>query len=79
MLIFSFIWTPIACVFVLLVHILRRGFRTLTDKIMLFLIKHLGRTPSRDTAIAWKISGPGMSKTYFMSIREDNLYVLIQA
>jgi len=30
--------------------------------VMLCLINCLGRTPSRDTAIAKKISGPGMSK-----------------
>lgn len=36
--------------------------RTVTDFMMLFFISKLGRTPSRNTAIAKKISGPGMSK-----------------
>ncbi len=61
---------PIAAFFILLWTLITRGFRTLTDTVMLFLISKLGRTPSRDTAIAKKISGPGMSKGYYMSINE---------
>ena len=45
---------------------------------MLFIIAKLGRTPSKNTAIARKISGPGMSRTYFMSIAEEDVYVLTQ-
>jgi len=46
---------------------------------MLFLIRKLGRTPSRNTAIAKKISGPGMSKSYYMSINEEDVYILVQS
>lgn len=46
---------------------------------MLFIISKLGRTPSRDTAIAKKISGPGMSRSYFYSINEEDVYVLTQS
>lgn len=53
---------PLGAFFVVLWAVICRGFRTVTDMIMLFLIKKLGRTPSRNTAIAKKISGPGMSK-----------------
>ncbi len=53
---------PIGAFFVSLWGCFIRGFRTLTDAVMLFFIKKLGRTPSRNTAIAKKISGPGMSK-----------------
>jgi hypothetical protein len=53
---------PVVGFFICLFAGLSRGFRTVTDTIMLFLIRKLGRTPSRNTAIAKKISGPGMSK-----------------
>lgn len=53
---------PLGAFFVAFWAVICRGFRTVTDMIMLFLIKKLGRTPSRNTAIAKKISGPGMSK-----------------
>ncbi len=46
---------------------------------MACLIGCLGRTPSRDTAIAKKISGPGMSRNYFYSISEEDVYILTQA
>jgi hypothetical protein len=59
---------PITTTFYSLFLIIQRGFRTFTDEIMLFLIKHLGRTPSKDTSIARKISGPGMSRGYYYSI-----------
>jgi hypothetical protein len=61
---------PILSLFILLFAIIQRGFRLLADSIMFFLFKKIGRTPSRDTAIARKISGPGMSKSYYMSITE---------
>lgn len=51
----------------------------MTDSILLLLISKMGRTPSRNSAIAKKISGPGMSKEYYMSINEDDVYVLTQA
>lgn len=54
--------SPIVCIFIILFAIVYRIWRTFTDCIMLFLIRTLGRTPSNNTAIAKKISGPGMSK-----------------
>lgn len=70
---------PIRAFFVSFWGCFMRGFRTVTDTVMLFFIKKLGRTPSRNTAIAKKISGPGMSKSYYMSINEEDVYILIQA
>jgi hypothetical protein len=64
----AFVFAPIGSFFVSFYAIIARGFRAVTDAVMLFLIKKLGRTPSRNTAIAKKISGPGMSKEYYMSI-----------
>jgi hypothetical protein len=60
--IYTGILAPIGAFFICLWSIFTRGFRTATDFVMLFLIRKLGRTPSRNTAIAKKISGPGMSK-----------------
>lgn len=65
-----FIVSPIVALFIALFAILQRIFRTITDTIMLCLIRYLGRTPSKNTAIAKKISGPGMSKEFYMSINE---------
>jgi hypothetical protein len=45
---------------------------------MLIIIRSLGRTPSRDTAIAKKISGLGVTRSYFFSVLEEDVYVLIQ-
>jgi hypothetical protein len=53
---------PIVAFFYTLFSLIQRGFRTITDAIMITLISKLGRTPSRNTAIAKKISGPGMSR-----------------
>lgn len=46
---------------------------------MITLFRKVGRTPSRDTSIARKISGPGMSKEFYMSINEEDVYVLIRS
>ncbi len=61
---------PLGAFLITLLVILIRLIRTVTDATLLFLIRKLGRTPSRNTAIAKKISGPGMSKEYYMSINE---------
>ena len=58
---------------------IQRVFRAFTDQIMLLIFKKLGRTPSRDTVITKKISGPGMSRSYFYSVNEEDVYVLIQS
>jgi hypothetical protein len=66
--IFVALISPIITAFYSLYLVIQRGFRIFTDIIMLFIIGKLGRTPSRDTSIARKISGPGMSRDYFYSI-----------
>lgn len=71
--------TPIKTFFLFSFCLLQRVFRTLFDKFMLFLFRKVGRTPSRDTSIARKISGPGMSKDFYMSINEEDVYVLMQS
>lgn len=73
------VFSPLVCLLYTMYLVLQRVFRTFTDTIMLFIISKLGRTPSRDTAIAKKISGPGMSRSYFYSINEEDVYVLTQS
>ena len=58
----AFILYPIASILVIIFAIVHRLLRIISDSIMLFFIKHLGRTPSKNSGIAQKISGPGMSK-----------------
>jgi len=62
------VWVPFKSFFLLLFCLIQKYFRKSLDGLMLFMFRHLGRTPSRDTSIAHKISGPGMSKDYYMSI-----------
>ena len=65
---YAFILAPIFSGIYFLFLIIQRVFRTLVDKLMLFLFKKIGRTPSKDTIIARKISGPGMSRGYFLTV-----------
>lgn len=76
---FLLIVAPLICFLYFILLVLQRVMRTFTDAIMACLISCLGRTPSRDTAIAKKISGPGMSRSYFYSIAEEDVYILTQA
>lgn len=62
------LWAPLQTAFWFTVKGAANGFRRILDKVMMFIFRHLGRTPSRDTLIAKKISGPGMSKEFYMSI-----------
>jgi hypothetical protein len=78
-LLFLVLITPLVSLFYSLFLVLQRGWRTFTDSIMVIIIGKLGRTPSRDTAIAKKISGPRMSRSYFFSIYEDDVYILTQS
>lgn len=71
-------FAPLLSLLYTLFLIIQRGFRTITDYFMLFLFRKLGRTPSHNSVIAQKISGPGMSQSYFYSISEDDVYVLTQ-
>ena len=70
---------PIKALLICLFSFVQRCFRTAVDKLLLFLFRKVGRTPSRDTSIARKISGPGMSKEFYMSINEEDVYVLMQS
>ena len=70
---------PLRVLFILGYCFTLLGLRKGLDALMLFLFRRVGRTPSRDTSIARKISGPGMSKEFYMSINEEDVYILIRA
>jgi hypothetical protein len=77
-LLFLVVIAPVISLLYFLLLVIQRLWRTFTDALMICIIGGLGRTPSRDTAIARKISGPGMSRNYFFSIFEDDVYILTQ-
>lgn len=61
---------PILAFLMLICSVIRFVARSIYDRFMYCIIGCCGRSPVRDTAIAWKISGPGLSRQYFQSIRE---------
>lgn len=70
---------PILALLMFISSFIRFIGRTIYDKFMYCIISCCGRSPVRDTAIAWKISGPGLSRQYFQSIREEDVYILMVA
>jgi hypothetical protein len=70
---------PILAILAAVFAVLRHIWSTISDFIMFNIIKLLARTPNHDTKIAWKISGPGMSRQYYDAIREEDIYILVQA
>lgn len=62
--------SPVLTFFLFIFSSIQRGFRATIDSILVFSFRRVGRTPSRDTNIAKKISGPGMTKDFYMSINE---------
>ena len=41
-----------------------------------FLIKVVGRSPTSDSNIAWRIEGPGISKNFSQKLNPDDIYIL---
>lgn len=58
---------------------MKHGFRTAYDAVMFGLIKAFARSPVTDSGMAWKIAGPGISDTYYQSIKSTDIYVLVLA
>lgn len=67
---FLLVIAPLLCILYFLFLVLQRILRTFTDAVIVCFVGCCGRTPSTDTAIATKISGPGMSRSYFYSIAQ---------
>ena len=63
------IYHPLLAFIFLFWGVLRIATKTIVDFIMLGFIKCCGRSPVRDTNIAWKVSGPGLSRDYYQTIK----------
>lgn len=61
---------PVLAVLLAVLAVLRHLWSSATDFLLFQAIKLLARTPNRDTKIAWKISGPEMSRQYYDAISE---------
>lgn len=59
---------PLGIIFWILFASIARLYRILGDNIMFLVFKCLARVPARDTAIAWKVSGPTVSRNYYLSM-----------
>jgi hypothetical protein len=70
---------PLLIVSFVILAVLRHIWSASTDLIMFIIIKLLARTHNCATKIAWKISGPEMSRKYYDSLREEDIYILVQA
>lgn len=64
------IYHPLAAFILLIWALLRLTTKTIVDFMMLGFIKCCGRSPVRDTKIAWRVSGPGLSRDYYQTIKE---------
>ena len=52
--------------------------RSFYDLIMYFVVKCFGRVPVSETNIAKRISGPGLGRSYYYTIDEDEVYLIIR-
>lgn len=64
------VYHPLLAFIFLMWGLLRITTKTIVDLIMFGFIKCCGRSPVRDTKIAWRVSGPGLSRDYYQTIRE---------
>lgn len=64
----AFVFAPVVSLLYFVFLVIQRLFRTCTDCIMVCIIAKCGRTPSQDTCIARRVSGPGMSGAFYSSI-----------
>ncbi|CAD8150535.1 unnamed protein product [Paramecium octaurelia] len=73
------IWHPFWITFMAAFAYLRFYTRLLYDSFTINIIKLMGRVPSSENNIAWKISGPGLSRQYFYGIQLPQVLILVQA
>ncbi|CAK70170.1 unnamed protein product (macronuclear) [Paramecium tetraurelia] len=73
------IWHPFWITFMAAFAYLRFYTRSLYDSFTIIIIKLMGRVPSSENNIAWKISGPGLSRQYFYGIQLPQVLILVQA
>lgn len=76
---FLIIISPLIVFLYFILLMIQRFLRSISDGIMLCFIKCLARTPSTNSSMATKISGPGMSRNFYYSINEEDVYILVQS
>lgn len=72
------ILTPLITSLYFIFLVIQKVFRIMGDFTFILIISRVGRTPSKDTKIAKKIAGPGMSRNNYYSILKEDVYVLTQ-
>ena len=70
---------PLFTLFLAALVVVKFLLRRLYDSITFCFIKCCARLPTDDTWMAWKVAGPGVSRKYYQTINEADLYVLVVA
>ena len=77
---FLTVFYPFLALVISLFAFIRFGIRYVYDKASFkFIIKPLAYVPTRNTNVAWKIAGPGISKNLFFSLKFEDCIQLIIA
>jgi len=62
------VFAPLFALIVAIYSTSRRFLRSCFDSFMIRVIRLLGRVPASENNLAWKISGPGLSRKYFYGV-----------
>ncbi|CAD8119201.1 unnamed protein product [Paramecium sonneborni] len=68
---------PLGSLFMIIFGHFRYVFRSLYDCLMILFVKCLGRVPATENWLAWKISGPGISRQYYFTIKNEEVLILV--
>ncbi|CAD8120514.1 unnamed protein product [Paramecium sonneborni] len=68
---------PLSSIFMIIFGHLRYVFRSLYDCLMILFVKCFGRVPAIENWLAWKISGPGISRQYYFTIKKEEVLILV--
>lgn len=71
--------SPIAAATFSVFALVRFVLRRILDTITFGLLKCCARQPREDSWIAWKVAGPGVSKNFYQTMKEEDLYILVLA
>lgn len=71
--------SPLAAVCFVGLAIVRYLLRRVYDTITFGFIRCCARQPRDDSWIAWRVAGPGVSKNFYQTMNEEDLYVLVLA
>ncbi|CAD8182894.1 unnamed protein product [Paramecium pentaurelia] len=68
---------PLGSIFMIIFGHLRYIIRSLYDCLMILFVKCLGRVPATENWLAWKVSGPGISRKYYFTIKNEEALILV--